>query len=142
MALIDTSVLLRMLFGEPAPLAAWRTITDAYASRLVGVEIARVIDRRRLAGAIGDEDVAHLHEEARRVLRSIEVVAVSDTILDRAAAAMPTALGTLDAIHLATALETARVKRRPVVVATHDEQLARAARGCGLDVIGVTPQVG
>lgn len=135
-ALIDSSVLLRMLFGEPAPLVAWRTITDAYASRLVGIEVARVIDRRRLAGAIGDDDVVQLHQETRRVLRSIEIVAITDAILERAAGAMPTALGTLDAIHLATALETARALGRPIVVATHDEQLARATRACGLDVVG------
>ncbi len=77
-----------------------------------GVEIASVIDRRRLAGTIGDDDVVHLHQEARRVLRSIDVVAVNDAVLDRAASAMPTSLGTLDAIHLA------------------------AARANGLDVVG------
>lgn len=135
--LVDTSVLLRKLFGEPQPLPQWSAITDAYASRLVAVEIGRVIDRRRLAGAINDDDVAQLHQEARRALRSIEVVAMTETILARAAGALPTAVGTLDAIHLATGLEIARALDRPIVVATHDEQLGRAARASGMDVIGV-----
>ena len=43
----------------------------------------------------------------RRVLRSVEVLAVTEQVLERAVAPMPTALGSLDAIHLATALELA-----------------------------------
>lgn len=133
---VDSSVVLRLLFGEPNALRVWPKITDAYASRLISVEIGRVIDRRRLAGAIGDVDVAHLQQEARRTLRSIEILAISEPILDRAAAAMPTMLGSLDALHLATALELSRTVGSPAVVATHDEQLARAARASGLAVMG------
>jgi predicted nucleic acid-binding protein len=134
--LVDSSVVLRLLFGEPNALQSWSKITDAYASRLIGVEIGRVIDRRRLAGAIDDNDVAHLQQETRRTLRSIEILALSEPILDRAASAMPTMVGSLDAIHLATALELSRSLATPVVVATHDEQLARAARASGLTVVG------
>jgi hypothetical protein len=49
---------------------------------------------------------------------------------------MPTTLGTLDAIHLATALALATTLDEPLVVATHDAHLARAARASGLDVRG------
>ena len=55
----------------------------------------------------------------------------------RAAMPMPTTLGTLDAIHLATALELAPSIDGPMSLATHDEQLARAARASGMDVVGV-----
>jgi predicted nucleic acid-binding protein len=70
------------------------------------------------------------------MLRSIEIVALTEPILRRAAGPMPTTLGTLDAIHLATALEIAPAVDGPLVVATHDRQLARAARASGLEVVG------
>ncbi|RME20569.1 MAG: PIN domain-containing protein [Deltaproteobacteria bacterium] len=78
-----------------------------------------------------------LHGEARKVFRSMEILAVTEGILERAASAMPTVIGTLDAIHLATALELAReAGMKDLVLATHDVQLARAARASGLVAIG------
>jgi len=135
-AFVDSSVLLRKLFGEPNPLAEWSRIESAYASRLLPLEVGRVIDRCRLAGKITDAEVAELHEEARRVLRSIEILAITERILERAAGPMPTVLGSLDAIHLCTAIELApTVEARPVL-ATHDVPLAQAARASGFEVWG------
>lgn len=134
--LIDTSVLLRKLFGEPEPLREWSKIEEAFASRLLLVELGRAIDRCRLAGDIDDEAVEHLHQEARQVLRSVEIIGLSEPIMLRAAGSMPTALGSLDSLHLATAIELAYEQKVPVLLATHDAQLARAARASGLEVIG------
>jgi predicted nucleic acid-binding protein len=89
-----------------------------------------------LAGEIDDAQVEQLQGEARRLLRSIALVALTDRILTRAAGLMPTDVGSLDAIHLATAQELA-ASRPALVLATHDRQLARAARASGLDVCGV-----
>jgi len=135
-ALLDTSVVLRKLFGEPGALDEWPKIEEAYASRVLVVELGRVIDRSRLAGDIDDEQVEQLQRESRRVLRSVEILALSERVLDRAAGPMPTSLGTLDSIHLATALELAAKRSPGLVVATHDRQLARAARASGLEVVG------
>jgi predicted nucleic acid-binding protein len=135
-ALVDTSVVLRKLFGERGSLVEWRDVREAYASRILPVELGRVIDRCRLAGDIDDDQVEQLQGEARRLLRSMEIIALSERILARAAGPMPTVLGSLDAIHLATAQELA-VTRAGLVLATHDKQLARAARASGLDVRGV-----
>lgn len=137
MALIDTSVLLRKIFGERASLVEWSQVTEAYASRVLLLELGRVIDRSRLAGDIDDRQVEQLHREARRLLRSVEVLALSERILARAGGPMPTVVGSLDAIHLATALELAAVRSGPLALATHDEQLGRAARASGLEVWGV-----
>jgi len=135
-AFIDSSVLLRKLFGEPEALARWSAIEEAYASRLLPLEVGRVIDRCRLAGDIDDEQLVALLEECRRVAGSIEILSITESILQRAAGPMPTLVGSLDAIHLITALELSSSLEEPVVFATHDEQLARAARACGLKVIG------
>jgi len=134
--IVDSSVLLRKLFGEPEPLAEWSSIVEAYASRILLVEVGRVIDRCRLEGRVDDEQVAHLHQEAHRILRSIDLIELTNTILERAATAMPTVLGSLDALHLVTALELRRSSGKPLAVATHDRQLARAARASGFTVYG------
>lgn len=136
LAFIDSSILLRKLFGEPKPLVEWPKITAAWAAGLIKVELGRVIDRCRLAGQISDKDVEHLQLESRRVLRSIEILAMTEGILSRAAGPMPTIVGSLDAIHLATALELSTKLNEPLFFATHDAQLARAARASGLEVVG------
>ncbi len=50
---------------------------------------------------------------------------------------LPTPLGTLDAIHLATALLWRETRDPDLLVATHDRALALAARGSGFRVIGI-----
>jgi len=50
---------------------------------------------------------------------------------------MPTMVGTPDAIHLATALDVAGALRKRLTMATHDQQLGRAARASGLEVVGL-----
>ena len=50
---------------------------------------------------------------------------------------MPTELGTLDAIHLATALLWTETTGESLAMATHDAALAIAARAHGLAVVGV-----
>jgi len=57
--------------------------------------------------------------------------------LRRAAQPMPIPLGTLDAVHLATALLWQETRDEDLVLATHDRALALAARASGLHVIGV-----
>jgi hypothetical protein len=50
---------------------------------------------------------------------------------------MPTEVGTLDAIHLATALLWKEMSHVDLTVATHDNALGLAARAHGLPVVGV-----
>lgn len=134
-AYVDSSVVARKLLSEPEPLAEWSQIQEAYASRLMPLELGRLIDRLRLTGQIDDAEVEQLQVELRRVLRAVDVVALSERILKRAGEAMPTVLGALDSVHLATALEVA-AHAPGLCLATHDAQLARAARASGLVVCG------
>lgn len=63
-----------------------------------------------------------------RLIASLELVEPDSPVLDRAAQPMPTALGTLDAIHLSTALPWRENAGSAPVMATHDEALALGAR--------------
>jgi len=65
----------------------------------------------------------------------MEVIVVTSAVLARAAQPMPTALGTLDAMHLATVLLW-RERAADLVMATHDAGLAKAARASGLRDVG------
>ena len=53
---------------------------------------------------------------------------------------MPTEQGTLDAIHLATALLWKDMTGRECVMATHDEALGLAAQAHGIRVVGWLPE--
>jgi hypothetical protein len=67
----------------------------------------------------------------------MEIIEIGRSVLARAAQPLPTTLGTLDAIHLASALLWTERFDRTLVMATHDAALALAARASGLTVVGV-----
>lgn len=136
-AYLDSSVLLRVVLRQPRSLREWRAVRRGVASALVEVECLRTLDRLRLRVAVPDREIAIRREAIYRVLESIEVVEPNRPILQRAAQPFPTELGTLDAIHLATALLWRERSAADLVLATHDPALATAARSCGLRVIGV-----
>lgn len=64
------------------------------------------------------------------------VVEITYPVLSCAAQPLPTTLGTLDAIHLATALLWKEQAGKDLSMATHDVALAVAAKASGLRVIG------
>ncbi len=131
---VDASVVLRIILAERGPLSDWREI-DPVSSELVQVECLRTIDRARSRG-IGDNSATATQRAAvQDTLASFSLVPITPSVLERAADPFPTALGTLDAIHLATALAL-RADRSTLRFATHDIELANAARSMGFDVLG------
>ena len=136
-AYVDASVLLRVALGQPDALPQWRRIDQGVASELVVAECLRTLDRLRLRARLSDADVATRRATILALIASLELVEVDAVVLDRAAQPMPTDLGTLDAIHLATALLWKDLTRADLTMATHDGALALGARAHGLRVIGV-----
>jgi len=133
---IDTSVVLRILFREADPVEIWGKWNRALSSNLWRVEALRNVDRLRLAGELSDEDVADLVREIQTVHETLAIYPLTERILQRASETFPTVVGTLDAIHLATALAIREVAPIDYLL-THDGQLATAARSVGFTVIGV-----
>ncbi|NOT07986.1 MAG: type II toxin-antitoxin system VapC family toxin [Gemmatimonadales bacterium] len=136
-AYLDASVVLRLVLGEPKPLAEWRRIDTAVASALTEVECLRALDRLMRLGAFTGEELAERRTAVYRLLEAVEVVDVGRPVLRRAAEPFPTPLGTLDAIHLSTALAWRDARAASLAMATHDKALATAARSVGLETIGV-----
>jgi len=133
---VDSSVLLRIVLGERAPLAAWRRIDRAISSQLIRIECLRTIDRARLRLSLDEREVARRRAAVLAVLEGFDTVALDAGVLERAADPFPTTLGSLDAIHLATALRV-RTAIPDLRLATHDLELATAARSVGFEVLGV-----
>ena len=131
---LDSSVVLRVALGEPGSLPAWNQITDPYSSELIRIECLRTIDRARLQGRLAEPDLARVRADLLQIIDSFTLIELDERIKARAADPFPTLVGTLDALHLASALAM-RATFDDLVVATHDRQLAMAAEALGFGVV-------
>jgi predicted nucleic acid-binding protein len=130
--------LLRVALGQANALPEWREIERGVSSALVTTESLRTLDRLRLRAKLGDREVAKRRGAILSLIASLELVEIDALVLDRAAQPMPTELGTLDAIHLATALLWKEMASIDLVMATHDGALAVGAQAHGLSVVGAS----
>jgi predicted nucleic acid-binding protein len=138
-AYLDSSVILRIVLGENDPLRDWTRIERGVTSILTRIETARVLDRARLVGGARERDLEAKQREIREILLRLDIVPIDEQIMAAAARPMESVLGTLDAIHLATA-SVYRAKQPddepPIVFTTHDRALGVAANMVGFHVIG------
>ncbi len=121
---LDASAIVRIVADEPgraATVAFLREHEARATSVLSTVEVPRAVARKRADAALG----------AAAFVGDLVVVALDRTIVSRAAGLAPPGLRTLDAIHLATALEFGRELDAFV---TYDGRLGDAARAMGLPV--------
>jgi predicted nucleic acid-binding protein len=131
---VDSSVLLRIVLKERNRLRAWSRIQAAACSELTRVECFRTLDRARLSGHIADDEVAQRRLAIDEMLESFDTIALDRRILRTAAEPLPTTLGTLDAIHLASA-RALRTRYPELTFASHDKALVIAARAVGFRVL-------
>ena len=136
-AYLDTSVLLRLALREAGALEDVRACTALVSSELLAVESLRTLDRLRLQGMLSLDEAASRREIVAEWLEAVDLVLLQRPILARASEPMPTPLGTLDTLHLATALVWQDRMRQPLVMTTHDRNLGQAARSFGFEVRGV-----
>jgi uncharacterized protein len=137
-AYVDASVLLRVVLRQPNALPEWTQIDRGVSSALVTTESLRTLDRLRLRAQLSDSELAPRRQAVLAVIASLELVEIDGTVLDRAAQPMPTELGTLDAIHLASALLFRESTGEELMMATHDRALALGAQAHGIRVIGIS----
>jgi uncharacterized protein len=122
---LDSSALVKLVVREPES-AALRGYLRRGRRTLVSSSLARVEVRRALA-PLG----AHAVTRGTEVLARVNLIRVSDRVLDVAAMLPPAELRSLDAIHLATASQLGASLAR---VVTYDERMAGAARALGWTV--------
>ena len=136
-AYLDSSVILRLILSEEDPLREWPDVHHGVTSALAEVEVFRTLDRLRFSILPPDAQLlVGRREAAFRILEGLETIEVTRAVLTRAAQPLPTSLGTLDAIHLVSAMGW-REQFENLVFATHDIALSGAARANGFEIIGV-----
>jgi len=136
-AYCDTSALLRLVLRETGALDELRSCEGLVSSELIAVESYRTIDRLRLQGSLSTEDAVVRRAVITEWLEGIDLVLLRPEVLSRAGEPLPTPIGTLDAIHLATALTWRDRMGSSLVMATHDAALGLAARAFGFEVRGI-----
>lgn len=135
-AYVDSSALLRVVLRERGALEQLRKCEALVSSELLGVESRRTIDRLRVTGALDADDAALRLQLVDEWLEAVDLVPMQGAVIRRAGEPLPVPLGTLDAIHLATALVWSDRAGTVDVFATHDLPLAQAARAFGFRVLG------
>ena len=135
-AYVDSSVVLRIVLGQPDPLPEWSRLERAISSELLRVECLRTIDRLRIRAGLVDQTVADRRGALLEMIDAIDLVALDAGILGRAADPFPTLVRTLDALHLASAIAV-RDEVPSLAFLTHDATLGLAAAAVGFDVRGV-----
>lgn len=113
------------MLDEPEAPAIHRTVSAfqrQVSSRLLGVELRRLALRR------GRRD------DADGWIQGTSLIPIDQQVLASAERLAPPNLGTLDAIHLATALRLHRDGLLDALM-TYDARLAGAAREHGIDVL-------
>ncbi len=122
---LDSSAIVKLAVREPESAALRRYLQSKRP--LVSSALARTEVLRALLPA-GAEAVAR----GRSVLQRLDLVRVNDRILSAAGILNPLDLRSLDAIHLATALQLGHELRALV---TYDERMATAAKEMGYRIV-------
>lgn len=126
---IDTSALVKLVVLE-AETEALRSWISVERPALVSCDLSRAELLRAVRRAAADRAV-----QARAVLDSITLVAVATSTFEAAGRLDPTILRTLDAIHVAAALE---LGDDLAGIVTYDDRLAGAAQDHGIAVVTPT----
>lgn len=126
---IDTSALVKLVVLE-AETEALRSWISVERPALVSCDLSRAELLRAVRRAAADRAV-----QARAVLDSITLVVVATSTSEAAGRLDPTILRTLDAIHVAAALE---LGDDLAGIVTYDDRLARAAQTHGIAVVTPT----
>jgi uncharacterized protein len=129
-AYADSSALVKLVLAEPESahlLSHLQTYDTIVSSDLAAVEVPRAVRRAAVEAAA---------EQASAALDSVALLAIDSNVIKRASTLPPTVLRSLDAIHLASALELGE----SVVLVAYDRRLLTAALDLGLAVASPAPQ--
>ena len=123
---LDTSAVAKLVVSErgSTALRRWVSVRDdlLFSSDLLRTELLRATRR------VAPEQMV----QARAVLESLILLTLSTAVCERAALLEPEGLRSLDALHLAAALEVGDDLQG---LLTYDRQLAEGAAALGIEVI-------
>lgn len=133
-AYLDSSVMLRyILLGETA-LRHVQAFPRLASSELLEIECRRVLLRCRIEGELNDESLVEATSRLDEALSGVDFLELDAAVKKRAMEAFPIHVKTLDALHLASALQL--LVEEPadgIVVFSHDRTFNLCARALGFN---------
>ena len=133
---LESSAILAWMFGEPRGEQIKRTVDAAstvVTSELAMLECNRALIRAERQSAIREADAQRLRGLLRRVGDGWIRMEISDQVLARAARPFPVEpVRTLDALHLATALDFTQAFP-DLTILSLDDRILQNARALGLE---------
>lgn len=134
---VESSVLVRIVAGQERPLRGYESLVAPVSSALIEIETPRAIDRLRRAGDLDEKAAAAASARGRDALRTFRLMEINPAVRLRAGGPFAVPVRSLDAIHVASALLWRESHPdEELLMATHDERVAAAARAHGLPVVG------
>jgi len=130
---VDSSALLRSLLNHEDAARELVSFDKSGTSELTLIECSRVLDRYRLESKMTDDQLAEVREALRTVLEELFMFEITAAVKRRASESFPTVLGTLDAIHLSSALLWRQSEPgEELFLFSYDRQLTTCARALGI----------
>lgn len=128
MIYVDTSVALAHLLAEERkpPATIWEQ--PLVSSRLLEYEIWNRLYARKGAAAY--------RHDARGLIGRVYLLGLAPAVLARALEPFPTAVRTLDGLHLAS-MEFLRTQGQSVELASYDKRLIAAAQALGIPLVAL-----
>jgi predicted nucleic acid-binding protein len=133
---VDSSIILKYFLSDDRTFEDVRRFAKVGSSELLLIECSRVFQRYRLQQMIDDDQLADLRARLERVIRNILLIEISDTVKNLAAGPFPTIIGSLDAIHLASALTWKGIEYSDELhMLSFDRQMCLCAQALGFRLV-------
>jgi len=133
-AYLDSSVLLRHLLLGEVTLRHVQAFPRLVSSELLEIECRRVLLRCRMEAQLNDESLVEATKRLDAVLKSIDLLELDAVVKKRAMEAFPVHVKTLDALHLASALQLlAEEPAEGITVFSHGHTFNLCARALGVN---------
>ncbi len=132
---VDSSAVLRHILNADPALGRIATFDTVGSSDLLLIECQRVLQRERMEAHLDDQQYSESLVLLEAILDSFYVIELGPAVKRRAAGPFPTIIGTLDAIHLASAILWEETEANSdFSILTYDKQFALCARALGIQV--------
>ena len=132
---VDSSVVLRHVLNDDSALGRVATSDMVGSSDLLLIECQRVLQRERMEAHLDDQQYSESLALLETILDSLFLIELGSAVKRRAAGPFPTGIGTLEAIHLASAILWEEADPDSgFSLLTYDKQLALCARAMGVRV--------